>query len=169
MDYFMITLRLIHIFAGISWVGSALLMFFQVFPSINATDEAGQKVVQHLMMKGRLSSRLTAAGGLTILAGFLLYWLDSDGFTSSWSSSGPGIGFGIGGVAGLIGFIYGLMVGRYSKALVLLSSEIKDQPTSDQSDKLAALKISSGRASMLSTLFLIVAATFMAIARYLNF
>lgn len=169
MNYFMLTLRLLHIGAGVFWVGSALFATTLLVQAINATGASGQQVLQHLMAKSRMSPRLAAAGGITVLAGLILYWLDSDGFTSTWANSGPGIGFGLGGVAGLLGFIFGILVGRSNKALGALSMEIKGQPTPDQSAKLETLRKSQLRVSGLSTIFLILATILMAIARYFSF
>lgn len=169
MDYLVIFLRLVHIAAGIFWVGAALMLNFFIAPAARGTGEAGQQVIRHLMVNARLNSRIAAAAGATILAGALLYWLDSDGLTSAWRSSGPGIGFGIGGVAGFIGFILGIMVGRYNQRLVRLGSEIKAPPSPDQMKTLTAIQKSLTRISPLMSLFLILSILFMAAARYLVF
>ena len=42
MDYLTLVLRLIHIFAGVFWVGLALTLSLFVGPSVNATGKAGQ-------------------------------------------------------------------------------------------------------------------------------
>src|SRR5919108_4541374 len=107
MNYLVIALRIIHIVAGIFWVGGTLMMAFFIGPSIGATGEAGQKFVGHLMNNLKFSNRIAAAAGLTILAGFILYWIDSDGFTSAWMSSGAGRGFGIGAVFALSRLVFG--------------------------------------------------------------
>ena len=117
MTYFMWFLRIVHIVAGVFWVGGTLIMTFFLGPTVGATGEAGQKVVGHLMNNLKFSQRMSAASGLTILAGFILYWIDSDGFTSAWMSSGAGTGFGIGAVFALIGMAFGIMIGRTMKAL----------------------------------------------------
>lgn len=92
MDYLVITLRIIHIVAGVFWVGGVLIMTFFIGPAIGATAESGQKFIGYLMSNLKFSNRMAAAAGTTILAGFILYWIDSDGFTSAWMSSGAGRG-----------------------------------------------------------------------------
>ena len=169
MDYIMILLRLLHIIAGIFWVGSALTTTQFLLPTAGATAEAGPKFMQHLMFKAGLSTMMAAAGGTTVLAGAILYWLDSHGFTSAWTTSGPGIGFGLGGIMGLLGFIFGMMVSRSNMALGKLGAQIQGQPTSDQAAQLAALRKRMSNFSLLNTVFLVLAIALMASSRYLVF
>jgi uncharacterized membrane protein len=169
MDYLIISLRLIHIFAGVFWVGSALFSTFFLTPAITAAGDSGRQVLQLLMVRGKVAARLSAAAGLTILAGLFLYWLDTDGFSSPWSRSGPGIGFGIGAAFGLIGFLFGFYVGRINKSLASLSAELHGKPTPEQSAKLAGLQKSQSTVSWVSTVSLILATVFMSVARYFVF
>ena len=83
MNFLMIVLRLLHIISGVVWVGAGLIMFFFIGPTLGATAEAGQKFAQHLMTKTRFTAVITTSAILTVLAGFGMYWIDSDGFTST--------------------------------------------------------------------------------------
>ena len=113
MHIFTIILRFLHVFGGAFWFGSAIFMGFFISPAVAATAEAGQRFMGHLVLKARVHTIIAAVAGTTILAGALLYWIDSDGFSSAWTRSGPGVVFGIGGFFGLIGFIFGMMkIGR---------------------------------------------------------
>ena len=76
MIYLIWFLRIVHILAGIFWVGGTLMMAFFIAPAVGATAEAGQKFVGHLMGNLKFSNRMSAAAGLTILAGFILYWIE---------------------------------------------------------------------------------------------
>lgn len=169
MTYFIWFLRIVHIVAGVFWVGGTLIMTFFLGPTVGATGEAGQKVVGHLMNNLKFSQRMSAASGLTILAGFILYWIDSDGFTSAWMSSGAGTGFGIGAVFALIGMAFGIMIGRTMKALAQLGSQLQGRPTSDQAAQLQTLQSRQLTYSRISAASLILSVIFMAIARYLVF
>jgi uncharacterized membrane protein len=169
MDFVMLILRLTHILAGIFWVGATLAMNFFVRPAASATAEAGQQVMHHLMTKARFSTRITVAGILSVLAGYAMYWLDSDGFSSAWTHSGPGIGFAIGGAAGLFGLIFRILANRNMTTLSSLAAEIKGQPSSEKSQKLMSLRRNHERLDMLNTWALIIAVLFMATARYLVF
>ena len=169
MTYFIWFLRIVHILAGIFWVGGTLIMAFFVGPTAGATGEAGQKFVGHLVNNLKFSSRMSAAAGSTILAGFILYWIDSNGFTSAWMSSGAGRGFGIGAAFALIGFVFGLLVGRTTKAMAQLGAQIQGKPSSEQMAQLDKLRKQQVTYSNITAVLLILAVIFMAIARYLVF
>ncbi len=47
-------LRLIHILAGIFWVGAILLIAGFLLPTSRATGREGARFMQHLMLKRRL-------------------------------------------------------------------------------------------------------------------
>src|SRR5688572_25289094 len=142
MIYLIWLLRIVHILGGIFWVGGALIMAFFVAPAVGATAEAGQKVVGYLMGNLKFSSRISAAAGMTILAGFILYWIDSEGFTSAWMTSGAGRGFGIGAAFALVGFVFGILVGRTTKSMAQLGAQLSQQgkPSTEQMQQMGALR-----------------------------
>src|SRR5678815_3663049 len=125
MIYMIWLLRIVHIVGGVIGVGGTLTMAFFIGPTIGATAEAGQKFVGHLMNNLKFSNRMAAASGSTILAGFILYWIDSQGFSSPWMSSGAGRGFGIGAGFALVGFVFGMLVGRTTKAMAQLGAQMQ--------------------------------------------
>lgn len=169
MDYLMLILRLTHILAGMFWVGATLTATFYLGPTLEATGEAGQKVMQHLVRNSRLLTALTAAGILTVLAGYSLYWLDSDGFSSAWIHSGPGIGFAIGGAAGLLGLIFRVLANRNMAAVKKLDARLKEYPVKNLPQKMVSLLKTQALLNKLNTWSLIIAVCFMATARYLVF
>jgi len=170
MDIFLLVLRLVHILAGVFWVGGALIMGFFIGPSIGATAQAGKQFAGHLMLRTRLVTAMTNAAILTVLAGGILYWRDSQGLTSMWMHAGSGIGYAIGGVAGLIGSIFGIAFGRFNRRMALIGAEIKGgEPTPEQ---LALLQDIQKKIKMVSPIHLgsiMLALALMAIARYLIF
>jgi hypothetical protein len=169
MNYLIITLRIVHILAGIFWVGGTLMMTFFIGPTIGATAEAGQKFVGHLMNNLKFSNRIASAAGLTILAGLWLFWIDSDGFTSPWMSSGAGRGFGIGAAFGLVGFAFGILIGRTAAAMAQLGAQFQGKPLPEQVSQMQALSKKQATYSVIATTGLIISVIFMAIARYLVF
>ncbi len=162
-------LRLIHIFGGVFWVGASLMMSYFVAPTAGAIAENGQKFIQHLMGRTRFSTMMAVAGGSAVLAGILLYLIDSGGFTSAWMKSGAGIGFGVGGVFGLIGFVFGIMIGRNNTALGKLGAQIQGPPTPEQLAQIAAIRKNLSVVTPIHTWALILATLFMASARYFFF
>ena len=166
MHYLIIVLRFLHVFAGTFWFGSAILMGFFVSPTVAATGEAGQKFMGALVKNTGITKRIAAAAGLTIVAGAALFWIDSDGFTSTWTRSGPGMVFGIGGVFGLIGFIYGMQIGSNLNKLVKIGSEAQGNPTADQMSQIQAAQKKLGVVGPISSISLILAVACMSVARF---
>lgn len=168
MDYLHIFLRIVHIVGGVFWVGGTLMMSFFIAPTVGATAEAGQKFIGHLMGNLKFSQRMSAAAGLTVLAGALLYWLDAR-VSPLWASSSTGIGFGLGAVFAIIGMVYGIMVGRVSKSMAQLGMQIQGKPSNEQLAQLQTLQKRQGQYARIASITLILAVFFMAIARFLVF
>jgi hypothetical protein len=91
MHYLIIVLRLLHVVGGAFWFGSAILTGFFISPTVAATGEVGQKFMGALVKNAGITKIIAAAAGTTVLAGAILYWIDSAGFSSAWSRSGPGL------------------------------------------------------------------------------
>jgi len=168
MTYLIWLLRIIHIVGGVIWVGGTLTMAFFVGPTIGATGEAGQKFVGHLMNNLKFSNRMSAAAGLTILAGLILYGLDARA-GSAWVRSSFGIGLSIGAGFALIGFVFGIMIGRTTKAMAQLGAQMQGKPSAGQLTQMQSIRKQQATYSNISAAALILSVIFMAIARYLVF
>ena len=169
MNIFMLVLRFVHIVGAIIWGGGALLMEFFISRSIAATGEAGQKFAQHLTNTIRIHVFMMAAAISTILAGTLLYWRDSDGFTSAWMKSSTGLGFGIGACFGLIAFVFGAIFGKSNAELGQISAQITGKPANDQLARIQAIQKRIKVVSPIHVVSMILAMIFMATARYFVF
>lgn len=166
MTYLIWLLRIIHIGAGIFWVGGSLIMTFFVAPSIGAIGESGQKFVGHLMNNLKFSSRMAAASGSSILAGFILFWLDARA-GEAWLRSDFATGLSIGAGFALIGFVAGMLFGRTTRAMVQLGAQMQGKPAPDQIAQMQKIQKQQAMYSIVSTVTLILAVVFMAIARYM--
>ncbi len=166
MNVFIIGLRLVHILGGVFWVGSAMMNAFFLTPAVAATGEAGQRMMGHMITKGKMSVRLTVAAVLTVLAGAILYWIDSGGLTSSWTSSATGLGFGIGGLFALVGLVTGAMVGVNASKIGQIAASAQGKPSAEQLSQMQAAQKRMALASKISTVALIIALVCMATARY---
>ena len=169
MNYLVIVLRLIHILSGVFWVGSSIIFGFFIGPAVQATGEAGQKFMAQLVTKARITQRIVISAVLTVLAGGWLYWIDSDGLTSAWKNSGPGVGFGIGALFALIGLVFGIMIGVNTEALVKVGSQVQGKPTPEQMNKIQTAQKRLGIVGPITTIALILALACMATARYWRF
>jgi len=166
MIYLIWLLRIIHIVAGVFWVGGTLFMTFFVGPAIGATGEAGQKFVGHLMNNLKLSNRMSAAAGLTVLAGFILYGLDARA-GAAWVRSSFAIGLGIGAAFAIIGMVFGIMIGRTTKTMAELGAQMQGKPSPTQLTQMQSIQKQQATYSRISAASLILATIFMAVARYL--
>jgi len=172
MNFLVIVLRLLHIISGVFWVGAALMLTFFISPTVGATQEAGQGFMRHFMGNTKFSLVMWTSAIITVVAGAVLYWLDSDGFTSAWMHSGPGIGFGAAAGFAFLGLIVGVFQNRNSNALAQLGGQIQSQgklPSPEQASRLQSLGKALAIGGMLNAAFLILATVGMAIARYLRF
>jgi uncharacterized membrane protein len=169
MNNLMLALRLIHIASAIFWVGGAFIMVYFVAPTVRATGEAGQKFMGHLVTQARVTTAITVAALLTILAGLSLYWIDSDGFTSGWMKSAAGIGFTIGGLAGLSALVFGIVFGKNITALGTLFASLQGKPSPEQMIQLQSIQKNMGVIGPLHVISQVVAVLCMATARYWHF
>src|ERR1041384_4189808 len=65
-------LRLIHILAGVFWVGGVLFLTRFLLPTTSALGPAAGPVMDHLNRVRRLPQSLLGAGFITVLSGFSL-------------------------------------------------------------------------------------------------
>lgn len=166
MTYLIWLLRIIHIGAGVFWVGGSLIMTFFVAPSLAAMGESGQKFIGHLMNNLKFSRRMSAASGSSILAGLILFWLDGRA-GEAWLRSDFATGLSIGAGFAFIGFVAGMLFGRTTRAMTQLGAQIQGKPTPEQLTQIQNTQKRQSTYSVISTVTLILAVIFMAIARYL--
>jgi len=169
MNYLTLALRLVHIVGGIFWVGAALMMNFFIGPTLRATGDAGRQFAGHFMARTRFSMVMNTSVYATMIAGFLLYGIDSSWFSSSWLASSTGIGFGIGAVFAVAGMTTGFMNGSNNRKLAKLGAQIQGKPTPEQAAQLGAIAKQQAWVVPVNTWTLLLAAFFMAISRYLVF
>jgi hypothetical protein len=109
---------------------------------------------------------MAAASGSTILAGLILFWLDGRA-GSAWFRSDFATGLSIGAGFALVGFVFGILIGRASKALAQLGAQVQGKPTAEQLTQMQAIQKRVATYSNLSSVMLILSVIFMAIARYM--
>jgi uncharacterized membrane protein len=160
--------RVLHIVAGIIWGGTAVVFNLTVAPSIAATGDAGKQFVGYLMMQTRFRAIMMGCGLITVLAGSYLYGVDSSWFQSAWMRTNTGIGFGIGGFAGILGFVFGAKTGSINEAMAKLGGEMKGQPTPEQLKAMQALLKQNGLITKATTVCVLIAIVMMASARLLG-
>lgn len=169
MNYYLLFIRFLHIGAGVYWVGSTLLLAFVITPALKATGGSGQKFIDYLITKKRFGTESAGAGSMAGIAGILLYWHDSQGFTSAWMGSSAGIGFGVGAVLGLIAFVFGVLTDRKLKAMAGLREQLESAPSDEETSQSQELEKQQTTYLNICAITLTLSLWIMAVARYLVF
>ena len=141
-------LRLIHILAGIFWVGTIFLIAGFLLPTARATGREGGRFMQHLMLQRRLPVFLGIAMVLTVLSGFTMS----------------------GGLAAILGALVGALVsGRAARRMAAIgqSAAQKGGPSAEEQAQMERLQGRMALGSRLVAGFLAFSAGTMAVARYL--
>ena len=171
MDTYMVVLRVVHILAGVFWVGAALTTILFLQPTAHEVGPAAGPFMAHLAGKKRLVDWVLRAAGLTILAGVLMYWRVSGGLDGDWIGSAEGLSVTIGALCGIAAFSLGLTVVKPTiMATLAIGREVAASggtPTPEQGAKLQALQTRGKDVGQIIVPLLIVAVAAMAAARYL--
>ncbi len=164
----MITLRLLHIGAGILWVGSVFFMNLFVLPAIQAGGPDGAKVAAVLMQGGRIQRAIIHSALLTIVTGFVIYGrliMITDG---AWARTVPAMGYGVGAITAVIAFLIGILVNvPAAKRMQEIGASAGGALSADQQAEMTRLRDRMATASRFVLPLLIVAVISMAISRYL--
>jgi uncharacterized membrane protein len=165
-----IVLRLVHILAGVFWVGSILLIAGFLVPTVRSSGPEGGRFMQQLMVQRRLPVFLGIAMLLTVLSGVTLYARLAGAGHGAWASSGPGIGYGVGGLAAILGAIVGGAIsGPAGRKLAVIGQKAAQGGglSGEEQAEMRRLQARSTLGSRATAILLAVAAGAMAIARYL--
>lgn len=163
-------LRLIHILAGVFWVGALYAFFLFVQPTAIAIGPGGQPFMYHLLHAKRFSVILLSAAITTVLAGLLLLWITTDGFRADALFGASRLGFTVGGVAAILslgiggGYVFPRtrIVERTLGAVI----EAGRPPTDEERATLMRVGAESRRAGVWVLVGVGIAVACMATARY---
>jgi uncharacterized membrane protein len=164
-------LRLIHIVVGVFWVGGVIFMTSFLAPAVKAVGPAAGPVMQHLMQRQRVSTRLLGAAIVTILAGVLLYGIDSGwGSATDWMRSVPARVFGLGALFAIAGVVVGAgftrpAANKMGQLAGAIQSKGGPPSPADQAElqRLQGVLATTGRWTVI---LLVLATACMAVARY---
>lgn len=133
--------KLLHILAGVFWIGAAVVVTFFVLPAVRAAGPAGGAVMKQLTQQRKLPFSINLAAAITTLCGILLYWRLTGGFTPVFNTSLLWIGLTIGSLSGIAAYLWGFLVqSRNAKRLGMLTAQIQGAPTPEQVEMAAKLQ-----------------------------
>jgi uncharacterized membrane protein len=172
MNYLMISMRIIHIFAGVFWAGTSFFMISFVSPTVIATGAEGQKFMQQLAFRTRFTTAMMGVAILSVLSGLIMYWQIFD-FRLSALSNGYGLMLTLGAIAGFIGFLTGYFLqNRTTRKMKALSDSIAASggpPTPEQQAEMKSLSETVSRGSQITSVLLALSLLGMSIAQYVFF
>jgi hypothetical protein len=169
---FMIVFRFFHILSGVLWVGSAFLFVGFIGPSAAEVGPAAGPLLNAAVKKRKAAKVITALGGITVLAGWIL-WLKNGslyGSIGAFVKTRFGIVLTIGGVLATIAAFEGAIgVGRRVEDIVDVGNEIAASggpPSPEQQARIDELTSGIERSGKIDLVLLILAVIAMATARY---
>ncbi|MDB4878367.1 MAG: hypothetical protein JWM41_4813 [Gemmatimonadetes bacterium] len=169
MQSWMIVFRLLHILAGVLWVGGLVLMSAFIMPALSSSGAAGGQVMQNLVQGTKLTKYLPAMGGIAVLAGFALFYLNMS-VAPTWASSRSGMTYSIGGLCGLVALVVGsIMTARSAGTIGKMGAAIAASgapPTAEQTARIAVLRARMKTGAQIAMTLALVAVIAMAVARY---
>ncbi len=169
-NWLFLLLRVIHVVAGVLWVGGVVFMTRFLLPSARAAGPAAGPMMQQLSAR-KLAAYTPIVAVLTVLAGIGLYWHDSAGFRShEWLSSPSAMTFGAGGILAIVVWILGLIViGPAGKRMTELGASMQQAGGPPAPERIAEMQAVQARMSWstrVASVLLIATAILMAVARY---
>jgi len=165
MDIVLILVRLIHIFAGIIWVGGAILMAVVIGPAIQKMGDDGSKFMRALTGDKRFIRLFPAAAITTTLAGLLLFAMGAQNHFTQFGF----IVLIIGALAGIAAAGHGgAVLGRMAQSFMALADKVAQNPTPENRAELQAFGANYSRHLNISVALMVIAVLGMALPRYLS-
>jgi uncharacterized membrane protein len=165
-----VLLRLVHIGAGVFWVGAVFTFFFFVQPTAAALGPDAQKFVFHLMRHRRLPVAILGAAAVTVVAGVWLLVIASNGLDPEQLFGVSRLGYTVGGLVAIVTFAIGALyvyprTQTVEHTIGRLLAESRP-PSPEEQQTLARVARESRAAGWAVIVGLAVAVVAMATARY---
>ena len=172
MDYYLLTLRLVHIFTGVFWAGAIFLVVGFIMPAAKSLGPDGGKFMRRLFSTNSYPAVVNGMAALNVLSGLLLYDKVSMHFRMAWVHSPYGMAMSIGGVLAIIALLYGTVKLRpVAMKLAALGNKIEESgapPTEEQQKEMGGYQMILGTGFRMVAYALIITVATMALGRYLN-
>lgn len=171
MERLIIGLRLVHVIAGVFWVGTTLFFAFFLAPVLGSAGPAAGPVMGGLQRRGMMTA-LPVSAVLTLASGMWLYQLVSGGSIAAFMRSPVGATFAGAGALALVAFVLGMAVARPSAmAAVRLSQELAsasdDAERATLQGRILGLQRRNAIVTRVVSIMLVAAVAGMAVARYM--
>jgi uncharacterized membrane protein len=165
----MALLRLVHILAGIFWLGATLTLGGFLLPAMR-TGSSAAALWRAVMQRHRLQLWINISMTLAVLAGFALYGIDSATSSGAFGRSATGKVLGLGAVLAIAAAgVMGAMTQPAGRKLAALGERMDEATGSATAlrTQAEALQARISRGLTIASVLLLLSATTMAIGRYL--
>lgn len=167
----LVILRLIHILAGICWVGTAMFTTVFLGPALASSGPVAAQVMTALRAR-RLLTFLPIVSILTVASGLRLMWITSGGFAAGYFATPHGRAFTFAGTSAILAFMLGLLVIRPATARsAQLGAAMAKAPEQEHASirlELERVRRRNAWSSAVALTLLMAGAGGMAVARYLG-
>ena len=124
--FYLIVLRFVHVVASVCWAGGGFVNFLFIGPTAKDLAPGGMQFITHMAGKRRFNPFMVANSTLTVLSGALLLWAATGGDLITYMQTGPGLGFALGSLAGVVVYFVGMFgIGMPLGKLSQLGEEIQ--------------------------------------------
>ncbi len=169
---FMLVFRLLHILAGVLWVGSAFLFIGFIGPSAAEVGPSAGPLLHVAVKKRKVVKVITGLAATTVVAGWVIWTRNAlqAQSLSAWVTSRFGLVLTIGGILATIAFIEGFFgIGRNVERLVDVGAEVAAScgpPSREQRARIDRLGGDLERFGKIDLVLLGLSVMAMATARY---
>jgi uncharacterized membrane protein len=171
-DTFMLVFRILHIMAGVLWVGAAFLFVGFIGPSAAEVGPSAGPLLSVAVHKRKVTKVITGLGMVTVTAGWILWIKDLSlaGSLGDWVGSRFGLVLTIGAVLATIAAFEGALgVGRNVERLVGVGDAVAASggpPSPEQAAEMGRLQAELKTHGQLDLVLLLLAFLAMSTARY---
>jgi uncharacterized membrane protein len=170
MDLFYLVFRLVHIVAGILWVGGALLIFLYLEPAATKLGPAAEAFMTEVFTNRKLPIYFALASTTTVIAGAVLY-LRGAGGLAIWGGT-TGTVLTLGALSATVAWIGGnALIPRNFLRLQALAAEAKaagGPPSADLQAQIHAVQERLRMIGVADSVLLVFAVLAMESAKYLG-
>jgi uncharacterized membrane protein len=111
MNVLMVVLRLIHVIAGIFWVGTVWYFTLFFLPRVKSFGQEQGRIMQ-TMSAQPFPTYMTTAAVSVALSGIIMYWYTSARLSAAWIFTVPGIVLTLAALLGIFAVVEGLVISR---------------------------------------------------------
>ncbi len=161
----LVVLRILHIVAGVSWVGTAVFMSVVLEPILRGAGPDVMKVIGPKLAP-RMTAFLHSVALTTIVAGLILIWRTTGRGYDQLFSNAWGWAIGIGMITAIVGYGFGATSGMAMMKVLKISNGLQGPPPPETIARINALRDRNRNFLRIATILVIIGVGAMASARY---